>query len=45
MGGMGGMPGMGRRPSGPVKAKAIEHRLNLTLEVGPGGERRDGGQA
>ncbi|KAG2429150.1 hypothetical protein HYH02_014185 [Chlamydomonas schloesseri] len=33
MGGMGGMPGMGqRRPSGPVKAKAIEHKLNLTLE-------------
>ncbi len=47
MGGMGGMPGMGRRPSGPVKAKAIEHRLNLTLEVGlgagaGGGDRRDG---
>lgn len=31
---MGGMPGMGqRRPSGPVKAKAIEHKLNLSLEV------------
>ncbi|GLC45431.1 hypothetical protein PLESTM_001733300 [Pleodorina starrii] len=39
IGGMGGFPGMGgmggmggRRSSGPPKAKAIEHKLNLSLE-------------
>ncbi|GFR41766.1 hypothetical protein Agub_g2523 [Astrephomene gubernaculifera] len=32
MGGMGGGMGGGRRPTGPVKAKPIEHKLMFSLE-------------